>query len=211
MSFRSFLREGLEVFQRDPRFRLFVVARWLDGTAMMALPFYVIAATEAGIATTDVAMLLGAQTIGALVSNPVWGWWGDRVGKRSLLGATALVALVAPLLTLLWLSTATVIPDTSLAWFAAMFLILGAVGNGSNIAHLGYLWEISPDARRPAYSGYFNAFAAPAALSPILGAVVIEAAGLPVVFAASALAAVAQCLAVRRLRHAEEKAAFPCP
>lgn len=208
---RRFLHKGLDVFRRDRRFRLFVVVRWLDGTAMMALPFYVVTATEAGIATAEVAILLGAQTIGALVSNPVWGWWGDRLGKRSLLGATAALALAAPLLTLVWIGAGTPASATSLASFVAVFLVLGAVGNGGNIAHLGYLWEISPNARRPAYSGYLNAFAAPASLSPIVGAVIVEAAGLPAVFAASALAAVAQYLAVRRLPHAEEKSTLPCP
>lgn len=40
---------------------------------------------------------------------------------------------------------------------------------------------------------------------------VAAVAGLPTVFAASALAAVAQYLAVRHLGHAEEKATLPCP
>ena len=59
--------------------------------------------------------------------------------------------------------------------------------------------EISPDERRPAYSGYFSALVAPAALLPLAGAVVVEAAPAAAVFGISALAAVLQCLAVRRL------------
>ncbi len=41
-----------------------------------------------------------------------------------------------------------------------VFMLLGALGNGITIAMLGSLMEISPDDRRPAYSGYFNAMAA---------------------------------------------------
>ena len=64
----------------------------------------------------------------------------------------------------------------ALAWFVVVFFILGAVGNGRTIAYLGYLMEISPDDRRPAYSGYFNALVAPAALLPIAAAGIAAAA-----------------------------------
>ena len=51
-----------------------------------------------------------------------------------------------------------------------MFALLGAAGNGATIAQLGYLMEVSPDERRPAYSGYFNTLVAPTTVLPILGA-----------------------------------------
>lgn len=209
-AFGRFLREGLDVFRQDRRFRLFVCVRWLDGTVMMALPFYVVAATRSGVAAAEIATLLGAQTVGALLSNPLWGWCGDRLGKRRLLGVTAALAITAPLLTALWMGAALPGAIPSLPTFAAIFLILGAVNNGGNIAHLGYLWEISPDDRRPAYSGYFNALVAPAALSPIVGAAVVEILGLSAVFGAGTVAAVGQIIAVQRLRQIEETMAAPC-
>jgi uncharacterized protein (DUF2062 family) len=60
--------------------------------------------------------------------------------------------------------------------------------------------EISPDDRRPAYSGYFNALVAPAALFPLVGAVIVAATSLGGVFAVSLAAAVLQYWMVRRLR-----------
>ena len=66
---------------------------------------------------------------------------------------------------------------------------------------LGYLMEISPDDRRPAYSGYFNALVAPAALLPMVGAVIVEATSLSGVFAASLAASILQFLIIRRLGH----------
>ena len=87
-----------------------------------------------------------------------------------------------------------------LPWFAAVFFLLGATGNGETIAQLGYLMEISPDDRRPAYSGYFNALTAPAALSPLLGAAVVSVTGAVVLFAASAATALLEFRTVRRLR-----------
>ena len=88
----------------------------------------------------------------------------------------------------------------TLLFFTMVFVVLGAVGNGGTIAQLGYLMEISPDDRRPAYSGYFNAVVAPAALSPLVGAAVVEAVSASAVFAASAAAAALQFFTVRRLR-----------
>ena len=81
-----------------------------------------------------------------------------------------------------------------------MFFLLGAVGNGNTIAVIGYLMEISPDDRRPAYSGYFNALVAPAALLPLAGAAIVEATSLTGVFAVSLVAAFLQFLIIRRLR-----------
>lgn len=205
--FRRFLKTGVSVFRADRRFRLFVHARWLDGAVSMALPFYVMQATSHGIGYADVAVLLGAQTVGALLSNPLWGWWGDRLGKRQLLEGVAGLAVLAPLLTLTWIGLGEADPSRALLRFAAVFFLLGAVGNGGTIALLGYLMEISPDDRRPAYSGYFNAFVAPAALSPLAGAALVEAASATAVFAASAVAAALQFLAVRRLRRLDVREA----
>ena len=81
-----------------------------------------------------------------------------------------------------------------------MFFCLGAVGNGSTIAYLGYLMEISPDDRRPAYSGYFNALAAPAALLAVAGGWIAQAQSYAAVFSISVAAAALQFCVVRRLR-----------
>ncbi len=202
--FGRFLRQGVDVFRADKRFRLFAYARCFDGLATMALPFYVVLAARAGVGHASVAILLGAQTAGALLSNPLWGLWGDRRGKRSLLAGTALLTALAPVLTLVLIAGGgTDDAASALPLLGAVFFFLGAAGNGRTIAHLGYLMEISPDDRRPAYSGYFNAITAPAMLSPLLGAVIAESVGLPAVFAGSAAAALLQVVAVRRLRRGD--------
>jgi len=158
-------------------------------------------ATSAG---SDAAILLGAQTIGALSSNPLWGWWGDRLGKTSLLGITAALGFVPPALTLGWMAMTDRWPDAAaLPWFIAVFALLGAAGNGATIAQLGYLMEVSPNERRPTYSGYFNALLAPVTVLPVLGAALAQAASYAAVFSVSGAAAIVQIIAVRRLRKLE--------
>ena len=108
------------------------------------------------------------------------------------------VAPAATLIWLVWAGQAGGLP--ALPWFATVFFVLGAVGNGRTIAYLGYLMEISPDHQRPAYSGYFNALAAPAALLPILGAGLAAATSFAAVFAAALGAALLQVAVLRLLR-----------
>lgn len=195
--FVEFLRAGVDAVVKDRRFRLFLFAQWLGAAAAMSLPFYILQTQRSAL---DVAFLLGAQTAGALLSNPLWGWWGDRRGKRELLGIVAAAGAVAPLLAIAWIASEGQWQAAALPYFGTMFVLLGAIGNGSTIAYLGYLMEISPDDRRPAYSGYFNTLAAPAALLPFAGGALAEAGSFAAVFALSVLAAVLQFALVRRLR-----------
>jgi hypothetical protein len=116
------------------------------------------------------------------------------------LEAAAALGAGAPLLTLIWTAIGTDWHGIVVPWFVAVFFLLGAVGNGATIAQLGYLMEISPDERRPAYSGYFNALAAPATLLPLAGAAVAQTISFAALFATSLAATLLQFLAVRRLR-----------
>ena len=196
--FAQFLREGLVVVREDRRFRLFLYVQWLAAMVSMSLPFYILQVAPDRPIAMFAGTLLAAQTAGALLSNPLWGWWGDGHGKLSLLGLVCRLNAVAPAAALAWLvygGGADAIP-----WFAGIFFVIGAVGNGRTIAYLGYLMEISPDDRRPAYSGYFNVLTAPAALSPLAGAALADIVSFEAVFATSFAAAAAQVLVMRRLR-----------
>lgn len=191
-TFYQYLKDGVKVFNSDRKFKLFVYAQWCGGAVLMAMPFYVVQANASGFDLDRVALLLGAQTAGALSSNLLWGWWGDRLGKVSLLRAIAIGRIFPPAAVILLASTQIVEIDQLLYAFVAMFFILGALANGLTIAVIGFLMEISPEDLRPAYSGYFNAITAPAFLLPLLAGVIAAIFGLTVVFTISMIAAVVQ-------------------
>ncbi|HHK73611.1 MAG TPA: MFS transporter [Rhizobiales bacterium] len=198
--FIAYLREGVVVFRKDSRFRHFVFAQWCGGAVLIAMPFYVVQASANGFDLTRIALLLAAQTAGALVSNALWGWWGDHHGKGSLLETIAIGRIFPPLCVLalgVWGSGLT---TALFAVYIALFFILGALMNGLTIAVIGFLMEISPDDRRPAYSGYLNALTAPAFLFPLLGGVFASFTSLTPVFIISMLAALFQALLIHRLR-----------
>ena len=160
----------------------------------MTLPFYILQVAPGERAITFVGILLGAQTVGALRSNGLWGRWGDHRGKLSLLRLVSPLNSVGPIAILLWMAFGAAGSLWFLPWFAFLFFVLGAVGNGRAIAYIGYLMEISPQDRRPACSGYFNALVAPAALFPILGAGIAVSFNFTVVFALSLAAAALQTI-----------------
>lgn len=88
---------------------------------------------------------------------------------------------------------------TTLAAFTVLFVVIGSLVNGMTIAYLGYLMEVSPDEKRPAYSAYFNALASPAALLPLAGAAVADAVSLAAVFMVAVVAAIVQLRFYARL------------
>lgn len=198
-TFAAYLREGRKVFRADGRFRLFVYAQWCGGGVLMAMPFYVVQAGDLGFDLQRVAILLGAQTAGALASNVLWGWWGDSYGKGSLLRGIAAGRMVPPIAVVIL----TFIPPSGesqiLVVLAGIFVLLGALANGLTIAVIGFLMEISPENRRPAYSGYFNALTAPAYLSPLLAGLMAASIGLSTVFLLSGVAAAMQFAIVNHL------------
>ncbi len=199
--FFAFLGDGFQIYCEDARFRLFLHSQWLGGAALMALPFYVIQARTGGLALLDIPLLLAAQTAGALISNALWGQWGDRRGKQSLLEGVAVLRMIPPVAVLLMAATLDRFGIAPLMAFGVLFFCLGALVNGTTIAMLGYLMEISPDDRRPAYSGYFDAFVAPASLLPVLGGIIADAVSLNGVFVLAVVAGALQYLTIRRLRH----------
>lgn len=196
--FTAYLREGMVTFRDDPVFRRFVFAQWCGGAVLIAAPFFVVAADNLGLGLENVALLLGAQTIGALAGNPLWGWWGDHRGKLSLMRGIAM-ARTAPSIALLVLLLVPVPPQAVMPALFVAFFVLGALANGLTIAVISLLMEISPDDRRPAYSGYFNTLTAPAFVLPLVGGFAVAALGTWIVFATALVAALGQATLLLRI------------
>lgn len=197
-SFREYLLDGLQVFRDDPIFRRFVFAQWAGGAVLIAAPFYIVAASEIGIGLENVALLLAAQTTGALAANPLWGWWGDRLGKLSLMRGIAAIRIVPPLV-LIYLFDGGASSQVAFLALVGVFFILGALANGLTIAVIGLLMEISPEDRRPAYSGYFNALSTPAFALPLIGGLIVALVGFAPLFLLTSCAALGQALLLQRI------------
>lgn len=204
-TFFQYLRDGVTVFRTDLNFRKFVYAQWCGGAVLMAMPFYVVQADSVGVSLENVALLLGAQTAGSLGSNVIWGWWGDRLGKVSLLRVVSIGRTLPPAAILILAPAQFFEPDQMLFLFVGTFFVLGALANGLTIAVIGFLMEISPDDRRPAYTGYFNAITAPSFLLPLLAGIIISMFGLSIIFMISLVAAILQLFFLFRIATREAR------
>ena len=80
-TFFQYLRDGIAAFQTDRSFRLFVFVQRCGGTVLMATPFFVVQAYGGGFDLTRVAVLLGAQTAGALAFQRPVGLVGRPRGQ----------------------------------------------------------------------------------------------------------------------------------
>lgn len=191
--FREFLRQGWQVLRSDQRFKLFLSAQLLAGVTAMAIPFYIVQARRlSGLAEAETGTLVAAQMLGGVLLNPLWGWWGDRLGKLSLLKLVAVSSALSPVLALGLFPFVTVSPAATVLSYGLVFFFIGATRNGEIIAILGYLMEISPDDRRAEYSGYMNALVAPTKLLPLGAGVLVETVSFRFLFSLALLASVAQ-------------------
>lgn len=200
-AFGAFLREGLEVLRADRRFRLFLWAQLLGGVTRMSAPFYLLHAQRVSrVPELEVGTFLAAYMIGSVVLNPLWGWWGDRRGKLSLVRVLTWISAVSPLIAIV-LSFAAVAGSMSLAAYALIFFFVGAAVAGDVVGELGYLMELSPDERRPEYSGYMNALVAPSRLLPFAGGL-IALWSFDLLFVIAVVGVVARLVVLARLESA---------
>ncbi len=198
--FGPFLRGGWQVLQSDRRFRLFLSAQWLAGLTAMAIPFYIVQARRvSGLAEAEAGTLVAAQMLGGVLFNPLWGWWGDRRGKLSLLKAIAVSSAISPALALELSLLPALSPAATILSYGMAFFFLGATLNGGIIADLGYLMEISPDNRRPEYSGYMNALVSPTKLLPLGAGVLVEVISFQFLFSLALLAVLARWVVLAKL------------
>ena len=117
-----------------------------------------------------------------------------------------MISAISPLLAIA-LPVLDLSPNGTLAGYALVFFFVGASLSGEIIGDLGYLMEISPDDRRPEYSGYMNALVAPSRLLPVVAGALLEIISFQALFAVAAAAALLGRLAV--LRRLEPRWAGP--
>src|SRR5262249_54284501 len=142
----------------------------------------VYARRELGLPLSFLGTYLIALIAARFLFGPLWAWLETRGGYRAVLQGTALARLLAPLVALVlpYVADTALYRDhfddnRPLAYaFAIVSIALGAALGGQIRANYGYLMDIAPEELRPAYASLANAIMAVAALSPLIGAKLIE-------------------------------------
>jgi MFS family permease len=180
-SFRSQLRE---VWREWPDFRRLVFGRWLIGLFGLAMPFYILHATEVvGLPEAVVGWFVSAQMVGGIVASIGLGWLSERWGPRAAIWAGASATLISPLLALL-------IHLTRGGWISQLYPLVyfcfGITNNTWMMGMFNYLLEIAPEDRRPLFVGLYNTLGGVLVPVSFLGGVLLRLTSYPFLFAVTA-------------------------
>lgn len=178
-TFGEHLRRIPTLWRKDPALRWVLTTQFLLAGGGVAGSFYVLYARERfGLPQPYVAIYLAAQTLGAVLTGPLWGWMADRIGAVRALQVVVSLALVPPL-------AALVMP---VAWgFVLVFGCLGALNWSLWNAFTNAILSIAPPAERPTYIALQNFMNLPAATAPFVGGLIVSSAGYSAAFLSTAV------------------------
>ncbi len=190
------IRAGLAIYRSDANIRKLVISRILSFFYLMAMPFYVIVATERlGISKAMAATYLSFEMVGYLGLNFLWAWLSNYISNKQLMKWGTFCLLVAPVVAIV-----SLFANPGYFIFGLAFFFNGAAASGSGMGFLNYLLEVSDDRDRPLSIGLVHTLIAPAALVSIAGGVVIELFGLAAMFAITLGCLIISLLYVTRLK-----------
>jgi MFS family permease len=180
------VKRALHLPRRDTNYGCFLAVQFLSRAAGMATPFYIVYAKRAlGVSAGMVGVYLTWATLAGIASTLVWGPLSDRRGNRELILLAGLVGLAMPLAALLipllvrW--QPSVAAQAPLA-FAIVFVLSGIFQMGLPIGYHNYLLDIAPAEDRPLYIGLANTLTGLTVLASAIGGLIVDLAGLAVLF-----------------------------
>ncbi len=179
------LRAAWSVPRRDPNYGLFVLVRMAALSSTIATPFYTLFAKERlGAPVAMAGTYTGAYTLALLGATLLWGRVSARYGNRAVVLCCSLLAIPAPLLTLL------LGPRLSYLAFTVIFAIVGVAYSGMEIGFLSLALDLAPAAQRSLYLGLVNTVLGVVSFSLLAGGWIVSRWGLEAVFGVSVAFAV---------------------
>jgi MFS family permease len=175
------LWKGAEhILRRDRNFNWFLVSRFLSQFATMGFSFYIVYALRRFDADAVILGYLTATlTIAQTIANVSMGWFGDRMGHRSMLILGAAAALLSSLLA--WFAT-------SISWFFPIFILSGFANVSIWTNGLTMATTFGGEHERPFYVGLAQTLTAPATIiAPLLGGWIADAFGFVPTFSISTI------------------------
>ena len=169
-------RRILRLLQK-PRLRMLLFSYFLVGFYFLALPFYAVAAREAGLPAEALAYLVAVSAL-AEGLNLFLGRWMDRAGAHVGVRAVAVLAALVPLVAL-WGKG---------LWAALLvFALIGVIYNGIENAYSAYLLSCAPREEAAGHTALLYLASAPRALWPLVGAALAGVLGYHGLFFVTAL------------------------
>jgi MFS family permease len=192
----AYFRRVFGVIRGDHDLRRVVLAQLAFGAWGLALPFYVLFGIDRlGFAPSSIGLFTSSQVIGGIIGALGMGRLAERRGSRSVMRLWGVFAVLTPLAALAFPALARAVPAAVLPFlYAVVFLVAGAQSNANMTGFIAWVLEYAPASQRPMYVGFANAMSGTSLVMPILGGLLLTAAGYPTLFAVAAVVPIAGLL-----------------
>jgi MFS family permease len=187
LSWSAFLPKLLTVLRENRTFSLVTALRLLAGLNGMALPFYVVYATEElHLGVEAIGLFLSSQVVGSILAGFVWGYLNERSGSKIVIQCSVVMALASPLLALLMGPIAPLTGASAIYVYSLIFVAIGALNSSFMPGFLNFVLELAPSEERPTYIALTNTLCGVLLVVPFLGGWLLQATSYPILFTAAA-------------------------
>jgi MFS family permease len=183
----EFGRRMVKLWKDDARLRLVSLSRLFVMLTELAVPFYVIYATERlGFPDSAIGVFIVAQTVSSLLGALLLGGLADRLGAHRASQLGVLITFSAPLLVLI-LFLANTGPGSLLRYTLPwVYLVIGQSGNLYLMGHTNYTLDIAPHGKTGLYVGVVNTFSSLGVFAPLFAGWLLSRTSYGVVFGLAA-------------------------
>ncbi len=165
----------------NPTFRQLMVHRILAGMVSLAIPFYVVHATDVlKLSQAVIGSFVAAQQVAGVATGALLGLVSDRWGPCHTIRISSAISIAGPLFALV-----AHLADGGLLVraYPLVYVALGVYQSSIMLGFYNYLLEIAPDDMRPSYIGLSNTIMGVLTLAPTAGGWLLEATSYTVLFA----------------------------
>ncbi len=188
LSWNAFLPKLLTVLRENHTFSLVTALRLLTGLNGVALPFYVVHATEElHLGIEAIGLFLSSQIVGGILAGFVWGYLNERSGSKIVIQCSTVLAIASPLLALLMGPIAHLAGASTIYVYSLIFVAIGALNSSYMPGFINFVLELAPPEERPTYIALTNTLCGSLLVVPFLGGWLLQATSYPVLFAVTAV------------------------
>ena len=180
-------------------YRLFFAVQALLIPATHGLVFFsIFAKRELEFDVKALGLLLVSDAAAPLIGNAFWGRLADRAGNRTVLTGAAIAGLGAPVLALLLIWNAEILPNVLiLGVFSLLVFAVNFASVGADLASKNFILDLAPNAeKRPVYIGVNDTLVAIPTVALAGAGIIIDVFGFaPVLIGIGVCSALAACAA----------------
>ncbi|MEA3345569.1 MAG: MFS transporter, partial [Chloroflexota bacterium] len=205
-SWRAYLPKLVSLLRKDANFRLVTLVRLLLGAGGMAIPFYILYATEdLGLSTQAIGFFTSVQVGTSVLLGLLLGYLHERAGSKRVIQLGMVMALMAPVGALLIPPLVSTRGSILLWSYALVFIGLQGVMSSGMLGFMNFVMETAPRAERPTYIGLANTLNAVQMIYPLLGGLLLKVISYPDLFIITALIIGPGLLLTTRLREPRQE------